>query len=332
MKNDIQKKTIDIIIEKIKKITDKEKKLKGIEICQILVNIKDINKSRAIICDNENEMYEVLLENSIIEHISDWIFNTDDYIFKPLQNGYEIGLMSEGMHCGIWDDIETIGLDFLEYKLGVQKYLKYCKDNNINKDYMDKLQKRNVPDVMKYYDMTKDFVDIKDEKVEIPKKVYEIQYDLEFIRFELCYAFIKEILYNSKMNKNFLNYNFSKYLADKYCKQQYKDIIDKSYEDFANWIRDNKDIIKSEYLYFYGIETKRIIEVTNRRNIPIALVERFMSDGRKEYIIAFNYDVEDEKLNWAYGYYYNENLKKAKEDFEKVAAGGNLSDTFKNKE
>ena len=35
------------------------------------------------------------------------------------------------------------------------------------------------------------------------------------------------------------------------------------------------------------------------------------------------------RVNWGYGYYYGDDLKKQKEDFEKVKAGGNLADTFK---
>lgn len=41
--------------------------------------------------------------------------------------------------------------------------------------------------------------------------------------------------------------------------------------------------------------------------------------------------VTNEKVDWGYGYYYSNDLKKAKEDFEKVKAGGNLADTFDEK-
>lgn len=42
--------------------------------------------------------------------------------------------------------------------------------------------------------------------------------------------------------------------------------------------------------------------------------------------------ITDKKIDWAYGYYYNENISKAKQDFNKVLSGGNLANTFdKNK-
>ena len=57
-----------------------------------------------------------------------------------------------------------------------------------------------------------------------------------------------------------------------------------------------------------------------------------MIDNSKEYIIAFNYKIIDKKIDWAYGYYYNDDILKAKQDFSKVLSGGNLADTFnKNK-
>lgn len=72
---------------------------------------------------------------------------------------------------------------------------------------------------------------------------------------------------------------------------------------------------------------KCIIEIGKRGNTPVALVERNTQYG-KEYIIGFYYEINNKKLEWGYGYYYNKDLEKAKQDFEKVKAGGNLADTF----
>lgn len=74
-----------------------------------------------------------------------------------------------------------------------------------------------------------------------------------------------------------------------------------------------------------------VMDVGYRREQPVALVERTFSNGSKEYIIAFSYKVKDNKLDWGYGYYYDTNLEKAKQDFKKVLSGGNLADTFSKK-
>ena len=85
-------------------------------------------------------------------------------------------------------------------------------------------------------------------------------------------------------------------------------------------------------------ETRRIndtfylIDVGFRRNTPVALVEKTFTENDKEYIIAFDYKVENDRINWGYGYYYDKNIKKAKEDFAKVLAGKDLADTFSEKE
>lgn len=75
-----------------------------------------------------------------------------------------------------------------------------------------------------------------------------------------------------------------------------------------------------------------VMDVGFRNEEPIALIERTLKNGTKEYIIAFNYEIKDNSINWGYGYYYNENIDKAKEDFARVLKGENLADTFENKE
>ena len=75
-----------------------------------------------------------------------------------------------------------------------------------------------------------------------------------------------------------------------------------------------------------------VIDLGYRNKQPVALIEKTMQDNSKEYIIAFNYKITDKKIDWAYGYYYNENISKAKQDFNKVLSGVNLANTFdKNK-
>ena len=85
-------------------------------------------------------------------------------------------------------------------------------------------------------------------------------------------------------------------------------------------------------------ETRRInytfsvVDVGYRKEQPVALVEKTFADNSKEYIIAFDYSIKNDNIDWGYGYYYNENIDKAKEDFARVLKGENLADTFENKE
>lgn len=74
-----------------------------------------------------------------------------------------------------------------------------------------------------------------------------------------------------------------------------------------------------------------VLDFGYRKEQPVALVERTLKDNSKEYIIAFNYEIKDNKIDWGYGYYYSENIEKAKTDFKRVLNGENLADTFSNK-
>lgn len=74
-----------------------------------------------------------------------------------------------------------------------------------------------------------------------------------------------------------------------------------------------------------------VIDVGYRNDIPVALVEKHY-ESNVEYIIAFNYKVDNNKMRWGYGYYYDKNLGKAMNDFKKVLAGESLVDTFSKRE
>ena len=52
-----------------------------------------------------------------------------------------------------------------------------------------------------------------------------------------------------------------------------------------------------------------VVDIGYRNDIPVALVER-QYKKTVEYIIAFNYEIENNKMTWGYGYYYDKNLGK----------------------
>lgn len=71
-----------------------------------------------------------------------------------------------------------------------------------------------------------------------------------------------------------------------------------------------------------------VINLGYRNEQPIALVERTFQDGTKEYIIAFNYEIKNNSIDWGYGYYYSDDIEKAKVDFDRALNGEYLADTF----
>lgn len=93
---------------------------------------------------------------------------------------------------------------------------------------------------------------------------------------------------------------------------------------------ENKDGIKDNDLNIKGNKYGdiRVINTCSRKNQSIALLQRDKNEG-SEYIIAFNYEISENKLNWGYGYYYENDARKAFSDFDIVKEGGNLANTFK---
>lgn len=71
-----------------------------------------------------------------------------------------------------------------------------------------------------------------------------------------------------------------------------------------------------------------VLDVGYRNSIPVALVVKKYEKYDDEYIIGFNYEIKDNKINWGYGYYYGTNIEKAKNDFQEVLAGKNIAYTF----
>lgn len=107
--------------------------------------------------------------------------------------------------------------------------------------------------------------------------------------------------------------------------------------DFFEQVNENVGTI--EELLLSKTKTRQlddniyVIDLGYRNEHPVALVEKTTSIYGKEYVIGFNYEIKNNKIDWSYGYYYGTNKNKAMEDFKKVLAGGNLADTFKqNKE
>ena len=168
-----------------------------------------------------------------------------------------------------------------------------------------------------------------------------IDKDKAYFTFVLGYDLLNDMLSKSSMPENDISYDFCSRIADKFMNsQEYKNLNHSAYEMLEQWVNDRKDLIQQEYSDFIGLENPNktrmldngifVLDLGYRNNQPVALVERHF-DNTKEYIIAFNYKITDNKIDWAYGNYYGTDISKAKNDFDKVLKGGNLADTFENK-
>ena len=142
-------------------------------ILYVLENAKDINQSISGICNKDYEIYEVTLKDKEIKYLYEWDYNVDQYVFYYLEKEYNIGYISMDFHGAIWRDIGELDIEEIEYKVGLQKYLKYCKENNIDKTIIDKETKSDVPDIMEYYDEQTNYIKMGNGLVDMSKEKYQ---------------------------------------------------------------------------------------------------------------------------------------------------------------
>lgn len=80
--------------------------------------------------------------------VPEWDYNFDYYIYNLMEEEWKIGYMTPEVHYSIWNSINELYPNDIDFKDGVQNYLRYCKDNNITKEYLDKETNLDTPDVM----------------------------------------------------------------------------------------------------------------------------------------------------------------------------------------
>lgn len=203
-----------------------------------------------------------------------------------------------------------------------------------NEDYMN----RN------YYErISLNTVDLKQNIIDYMNDVYIVKEDIAnekgYFTFVLGYDLLNNMIKKYGVLECDINYDFCSKIAEEFLNsKEYSNLSHSSLEMLEKWLENNKDRIEVEYKESIGYEDKiyndnmTILNKGLRKDQPIALVERTLNKQEKDYIIAFNYNIKDDKLSWRYGYYYDNNKTKAENDFEKVISGGNLSKTFENME
>lgn len=149
------KEVVEFIKNGIENSIKEDEELFGTNIDFILINPGN-NDTISIISDGVEKIVEFTPFTKEMKtgyaHISEWAYNFDEYLFQDLEKDYEIGYMSANNHYGVWNSIEELYPEDINYKDGVQKYLQFCADNGITKEYLDKETNLDTPNIMKYFD------------------------------------------------------------------------------------------------------------------------------------------------------------------------------------
>lgn len=343
-----------------------------------------------ILASNSNdEAIEFRSNTNDFNYVPEWDYNFDYYIYNLLEENWKIEYMTPEVHYSIWNSINELYPNDIDYKDGVQNYLQYCADNKITKKYLDEETGLNTPDVMQHfegialnetmkykgyiieagdlnddnpkenlvyiYDNEQDYINgdemetislntiglkqnVRDyiDEFYIDKSV--IESEKAYFTFVLGYDLLNDMLKKSSTPENDISYDFCNMIAEEFLKsEEYKNVKYSSYEMLESWVNDNKNFIKNQHDLFVGESSNNktrklgngmyVIDVGYRKEQPVALVKKDTDYGL-EYIIAFNYKIDNDRINWAYGSYYGDDFTKAKQDFDKVLNGGNLSKTF----
>lgn len=115
-----------------------------------------------------------------------------------------------------------------------------------------------------------------------------------------------------------------------YCKENniYKKNIEKSINLKVADIMSLDGNVENQIEDKVYNDNLKILYIGNRRDEKIALVEKNnVKFGDKEFIVAFNYEVDkaSNSLTWGYGYYYYD-FESGKKAFNKVINGHSLSE------
>lgn len=380
---------IDFTKNNIENSIKEDEELFGTKIDYILIN-PDNNDTVSIISDGVDKIVEFTPFTKEMKtgysKVSEWDYSFDNYLFKDLENVYQIGYMTAETHYNIWNSIEELYPENINNKDGVQWYLQFCANNGITKEFLDKQTNLDTPDIMKYFEglafqETMEYkgyvVEADDTNLENSNEtlmnIYETKEDYDnrepievvslntvylkqnikgyidnvyidkdisnqekaYYTFVIGYDFLQDEFKNSPSPECDLTYGFCEKIATDFMNSDsYKYDNRASYELLDQYIQDNKFQILKEYEKFIGAENiyfednKRLIETGKRGELPVALIEWGKRDN-KEYVIAINYTIDENRIYWGAGHYYDD-IKKAKVDFEKVKNGEYL--TPKNKE
>lgn len=247
---------IDVLLYEARDFMNKNEEYKKMDIGYLLINKEDITKS-IVIALKDDEMIEITGKPKTATSRLDWEYNIDEDIFENIENEFEIGFMSTEFHYNIWCCVDDWGLEDIYHPLGLQKYLKYCKEHNINKEALDIETNLDTPDIMKYYDKRTDYIKIENGQVQMPKKIY-------IESFINTFQNNKEIPIKNQLEKILKN--------------------DKDYENYKIEcvIVDEKDINNSYAIAMYYDD--------------VAIVKMSEKEVSKIYDASYTYDIGDDSI------------------------------------
>lgn len=191
-----------------------------------------------------------------------------------------------------------------------------------------------------------------------------IEKEISYFNYLMGVNILKTLFDNTLIKDNNINYEFCDYLSRKYIKSdEYKDINLTSEDSLKKWLEQRGKYIKS--LYFFVISKKlinneikinditesynefvinkkednnilyngnlKILETGENNNQKIVLIEKD-NNGIKEYLVAYDYRIENNNLTWNKAYFYSTNEERARLDFKNAIKEKDVYNLFEIKQ
>ena len=140
---------IEEIYNKAKFILDNNIIYKDCEVKYILEHPK--TKELYLLASDDNDIaLEFRLNGDKFNYynVPEWDYNFDFYLYNYFEDGFDIAYMTYDTHYGLWNSIKDLYPEDIEFKDGVNYYVKYCKGHLINKKTIDENTKLDTPDIM----------------------------------------------------------------------------------------------------------------------------------------------------------------------------------------
>ncbi len=251
------KKEIKSLIEKTNKQI-KSNDLYNDYLIQYVLSYKD--KITDIIYANDSNVISIKPDNFKIKKYKKGYSVLDEILLPEIEKGKKIEYMTDEAHDYMWYIIETYYPDDLENKVGMVKYLEYCKNNKITRKYLDEKCESNPSDLLELYDTLHDYFKVDGLQVIMSKDVFDSRCEQYYFTFVLGYDLLHKMMKKYQHLDCDSNFDFCYMIADQFLKSDYyKDNKHSAYEMLCKYVEDNMKAITDSYIGYLGIEINVVV-------------------------------------------------------------------------
>ena len=143
---------IEETIKKVNEMIKNNEEYKDDKAMQVRYILLDKNNQISdIVCYGWDGIISVEPNSFEIETIAEWAYSYEEDVFEQLKDGKIIGYMTAEVHYDIWCNIAELYPEDIHCKDGIDLYIKYCDEKGITKEYLDKMNNLDTPDIMENF-------------------------------------------------------------------------------------------------------------------------------------------------------------------------------------